>query len=112
MLKKTKHIKKFLVETYFENRCYICQRKFGFRNSPVIHHLTYDSDDKKYSAFEKTQLGQLRYHESLELEVFENPKNFYALCNKHHGAVHKLNRWSDDNFERLIEVVRRTEIDN
>lgn len=84
--------------------CFVCEKPFKKRKSPIIHHLWYDPKKKKYSDYE----SQFAYHIALEKEVRANPKQFMLLCNKHHQSLHRLKRFNPDNLDRLISAVRMT----
>ena len=99
-----KSIKKRIAEMpLYGNQCFVCEVKFG-RKMPVIHHLWYEDNQKKYSDYS----SQLEYHIDLERDVQNNPKQFMLLCNKHHVALHRLKRFGSANRYRLLQAERMT----
>lgn len=100
-------IKLRLGEFLNDGKCFVCG-KTKTRSGFVIHHLSYIFDDVTYNKYPKNMDGQLRYYKDLEKVVMEDPKRFLYVCNKHHQAIERLNRYKKENLLRLILAVKLT----
>jgi hypothetical protein len=76
-----KEIKKRLAKKYYNNRCYVCHKKFG--KYFAFHHLWYEESDAIYKNFKNSNT----YHVELERFITLNPKRFLLLCKAHHHLV-------------------------
>lgn len=89
--KTGKDIKQYLAKKYFQNRCYVCHKKFG--KYFAFHHLWYELEDARYYMYKGTN----QYHKELEKFIILNPKRFLLLCKAHHHLVEWSASIKDDS---------------
>ncbi len=89
------------------NKCYVCGCQKA-KGGMTIHHLQYVFDDVVYSKYPRNDTGKLQYYTDLYKAVKLNPKRFMFLCNKHHQAVERLNRYSDAILKKLLKARKLT----
>ena len=83
-------------------QCAVCHRKFG--KGHHFHHVYYLATDKKYSDFS----NWMDYQEYVIPLVTAMPDRFLILCFRHHRWIEFMKAMSEANFERLIDVARRS----
>ena len=91
---------------YFNSECYICAKPFG--KGFLFHHVRYKEGEKTYRDFTK----YLSYQMYILRKVRKDPSNFVLLCRGHHFLVEKMKRFNADKFERLVDVVKRSNESN
>lgn len=74
----------------------------------TVHHLWYIFDDVVYKNYPKTDEGKYRYYVDLYQKVVEDPTRFMFLCNTHHQALERLNRYKRETLEKLLEALALT----
>lgn len=100
-------IKQKCAEYIGYNTCFVCgctKAKGGM----TIHHLEYIFNDITYSLpkYKPTNDStKLQYYKDLLPLVKEQPERFMFLCNKHHQALEKLNRFNPEILVKLIEAL-------
>jgi len=91
-------------------KCFICGCKIS-KKGMTIHHLKYIFNDvvrynEKYQP--RNDSTTLLYYQDLEPLVKDNPKRFMYLCNNHHQAVERINRYGDKTLKRLLLARKMT----
>jgi len=100
---RVKEYKRQVAEQLFFSECYVCHKRYGKRFQ--FHHLTYRDNEKTYANFKNNNDDYQLYI----LPIIESrPLDFELLCNKHHYLVEILKRFKPERFERLFDVVRRS----
>ena len=100
--KKNMKTKDLLAAVYFENRCYICHKKYG--KGFGIHHIRYTPGEKTYKDFFTSE----SYHEYLRESIAQRPQDFALLCKAHHFTIEQMKRYKPDRLERLISLLNRS----
>jgi len=89
-------------------RCFICGCITAKRGM-TIHHCWYlKNNDIIYSDFKKSDAGTLEYYTALYPLIYKNPKRFMFLCNTHHFALERFNRYGDKIFKVLCLARKMT----
>lgn len=91
----------------YGDSCFVCGCKIS-RRGMVIHHLFYIFNDVVYSNYPKNDSGKLQYYLDLEPLAKEMPERFLYLCNPHHQALERINRYSDKTLKRLLKARKLT----
>lgn len=89
------------------NTCFVCgctKSKKGM----TVHHLWYIFDDVIYKNYPQTVDGKIKYYTELLKKVEEMPKRFMFLCNVHHQALERLNRYKKETLTKLLEALALT----
>lgn len=89
------------------DKCFVCGCKKA-RGGMTVHHLEYVFDDVTYKKYPRNDTGKLQYYIDLYKMVELNPKRFMFLCNKHHQALERLNRYSDKILNKLLKALKKT----
>jgi len=87
--------------------CFVCGCKKA-RGGMTVHHLWYIFNDVVYKNYERNDSGKLKYYQELLPLVREQPTRFMMLCNKHHQALERLNRYKEETLERLLMALKLT----
>lgn len=87
--------------------CFICGCKIS-RRGMTIHHLWYIFNDVVYKNYPKNDTGKLQYYTDLEPLVKDMPERFLYLCNTHHQALERINRYGDKTLNRLLKARKMT----
>ena len=101
---KIKKWKRQVATTLFDNRCYVCHKKYGKRFH--FHHLTYKDNEKTYRDFKNND----DYQKYILPIIEQCPYNFELLCHKHHYLVEILKRFKPERLERLFDVTRMSAV--
>lgn len=104
---KAEEIKLNCAKLIGTNKCYVCGCQKA-KGGMTVHHLEYVFDDVTYSKYPRNDTGTLQYYTDLYKEVEINPKRFMFLCNKHHQALERLNRYSKEILKRLLMALKKT----
>ena len=93
-----------------KGKCFICRCKIS-KKGMTIHHLKYIFNDvvrsnEKYQP--RNDSTTLQYYQDLEPLVIKIPKRFMYLCNTHHQAVERINRYGDETLEKLLQARKMT----
>lgn len=89
-------------------KCYVCGCGISKRGM-TVHHLWYIFDDVTYKKFlPRNDTNTLKYYTALEPLTKDDPKRFMYLCNTHHQALEKMNRYGDELFKKLIKARKMT----
>ena len=91
--------KDLLAAVYFENKCYVCGKKYG--KGFAIHHIRYVKGEKTYKSF----LTSESYHEYLADKIRTRREDFALLCAKHHHIVERLKLYKPENLERIVHCM-------
>lgn len=89
------------------NTCFVCgciKSKRGM----TVHHLEYIFNDVTYKLSKyqpNNDTNKLKYYKDLLVMVKENPSRFMFLCNTHHQALEKLNRFKPETLVKLLEAL-------
>jgi len=108
---KAEEVKKRLGgKIHGRGKCFVCGCKISKRGM-TVHHLWYVFNDvvhsnEKYQPRNDTTL--LQYYQDLEPLVKENPKRFMYLCNTHHQAIERINRYGDKTLNKLLRARKMT----
>lgn len=89
------------------NTCFVCgctKAKGGM----TVHHLEYVFNDVVYKNYERNDTGKLKYYTALLEVVKQKPKRFMFLCNKHHQALERLNRYKKETLDGLLRALKKT----
>lgn len=90
----------------FNNRCYVCHKKFGRGFS--FHHLWYlKIGEVHYKDYKNSRT----YNDDLSILIKRNPKRFLLLCRVHHHYIEwgrNITRKNPDKFLRFIDAVNKT----
>jgi len=87
-------------------KCYICGCMVS-KKGMVIHHLEYIFNDVVRSAPKyqpRNDSTTLLYHQDLEPLIKDTPTRFMYLCNTHHTALEKFNRFGDPILNKLLKA--------
>jgi len=95
--------RKEIAEEFYDNKCYVCQKKFG--KYFQFHHLWYHDDEKIYSDFKR----QKDYWKYVVYAIMEEPERFMLLCRTCHSRIDKrrggIKRMKVDKVVRLFIAV-------
>ncbi len=91
----------------FKSKCYACGCKIS-KKGMTFHHLEYVFNDVVYHNYPKTAEGHLQYYKDLEPVIMKNPERFLYMCNTHHQATERLNRYGDKLLRRLLQARKLT----
>lgn len=90
------------------NTCFVCgctKSKKGM----TVHHLWYIFDDVTYNKYQPpNDTNKLKYYTDLLVKVKEMPERFMFLCNTHHQALERLNRYKKETLTKLLEALALT----
>ena len=100
-------IKLRLGEVLNGGKCFECGKSKS-RSGFTVHHCEYIFNDVVYKNYPKDVDGQLRYYQDLEPLVMDKPERFLYLCNTHHQALERLNRYKKETLEKLLEALALT----
>lgn len=89
------------------NTCFVCGCKKA-KKGMTVHHLEYIFDDVKYNNYPRTADGHLKYYKALLVAVEDTPERFMFLCNVHHQALERLNRYRETTLDKLLEALSFT----
>jgi len=87
--------------------CFVCgctKSKKGM----TVHHLWYIFNDVVYKNYTRNDDGKLKYYTDLLIKVQETPERFMFLCNTHHQALERLNRYKKQTLNKLLEALQKT----
>jgi len=89
-------------------KCFICGTGSAKRGM-TIHHCWYlSNNDVTHDMFPKNDSGRLEYYKALFPKIVANPKRFMYLCNTHHFALEKFNRYGNNIFDKLCLARKMT----
>lgn len=92
----------------FKSKCFVCGCKIS-KKGMTFHHLWYIFNDVIYSNYPRNDTGKLQYYKDLEKEVKKNPMRFLYMCNTHHQAVERINRYGDKILKKLLQARKMTQ---
>lgn len=90
--------------------CFICGCK-KHKKGMTIHHLEYIFNDVTYGLpkYKPTNDStKLQYYSDLLPLVKDRPERFMYLCNPHHQALERLNRFNPETIIKLLEALLLT----
>lgn len=97
MNKRLKSRRAWVAATYYESRCYVCEKPFGRYFS--FHHFFYPRYWKRHSDFSNND----QYDEYVLDRIVEHPGLFALLCRGCYHLVTITQRIGDQGrFERLV----------
>lgn len=110
---ETQKIKLRLGMMLNNGKCFVCDKSKS-RSGFTIHHLEYIFNDVVYKNYTKDTEGQLKYYKDLEPLVLDNPRRFLYLCNIHHQALERLNRFKPETLVMLLKalIITKTKYTN
>ena len=91
-----------LAKQYYNNKCYVCHRKFG--KGFALHHMWYYAE---YEVRHSDYKDRNHYYRDLEALVHNYPTRFALLCKNHHFLVERMAAMKPLTWSRLIEIVER-----
>ncbi len=104
---KAEEVKQECANLIGYNTCFVCGCKKS-KKGMTVHHLEYVFDDVTYSKYPRNDSGKLEYYTALLEMVKDNPKRFMFLCNTHHQALERLNRYSSKILKKLLQALKLT----
>lgn len=91
-----------------KGKCFVCGCRISKRGM-TIHHLEYIFNDVIHSNYKpRNDTNTLRYYTDLEPLVRDRPKRFMYLCNTHHQALERINRYNDKTLKKLLQAKKMT----
>lgn len=104
---KAEEVKQECAKLIGYNTCFVCGCKKS-KKGMTVHHLEYVFNDIVYKNYERNDTGKLKYYTALLEQVKENPKRFMFLCNTHHQALERINRYKPETLKRLLKALKLT----
>lgn len=89
------------------NTCFVCGCTKSKRGM-TVHHLEYIFNDVTYKLPKyqpNNDNNKLKYYKDLLEEVKKTPERFMFLCNTHHQALERLNRFKPETLVKLLEAL-------
>lgn len=89
------------------NTCFVCGCVKSKRGM-TVHHLEYIFNDITYKLPKyqpNNDNNKLKYYKDLLEEVKKTPERFMFLCNTHHQALERLNRFKPETLVKLLEAL-------
>lgn len=91
-----------------KGKCFICGCGTAKRGMTVHHCWYLKNNDIIHSDFSENDSGRLEYYTKLYPLIYANPKRFMYLCNTHHFALEKFNRYGNNIFDKLCLARKMT----
>ena len=104
---KREAVKLKCAEIIGTDKCFVCECK-KHKKGMTIHHLWYIFDDVTYNLpkYKPTNDStKLQYYEDLLPMVKDMPNRFLYLCNPHHQALERLNRFNPATIVKILEAL-------
>jgi hypothetical protein len=102
---KAEEVKQECAKLIGYNTCFVCGCKKSKRGM-TVHHLWYIFDDITYDKYKpQNDSNKLKYYTDLLEKVKEDPTRFMFLCNTHHQALERLNRFKPETIVKLLEAL-------
>ncbi len=105
---KAEEVKQECAKHIGSNKCFVCQC-LKSKKGMTVHHLEYVFDDVTYKKYQPpNDTNKLAYYTDLLEMVKDIPTRFMFLCNTHHQALERLNRYKPETIVNLLHALLLT----